>query len=81
VKQHAAQFAAAQGLLGSGGKVNDELLASMPALRATGFDPFIQLGDATRGAQHQRHHGIGHGFGQYGGRSPQRRVCWAPAAK
>ncbi len=45
VKQHAAQFAAAQGLLGSGGKVNDELLASMPALRAcstvsVGYDNF-----------------------------------------
>lgn len=45
VKQHAAAFAAAQGLLGSGGKVNNALLDSMPALRAcstvsVGYDNF-----------------------------------------
>jgi glyoxylate/hydroxypyruvate/2-ketogluconate reductase len=45
VKQHAAQFQQAQGLLGSGGKVNSDLLAKMPALRAcstvsVGYDNF-----------------------------------------
>ncbi|MDF7629693.1 glyoxylate/hydroxypyruvate reductase GhrB [Pantoea sp. Al-1710] len=45
VQQHAAQFAQAEGLLGSGGKVNGDLLAKMPALRAcstvsVGYDNF-----------------------------------------
>ncbi|MEG3129025.1 glyoxylate/hydroxypyruvate reductase GhrB [Pantoea cypripedii] len=45
VNQYAAQFQQAQGLLGSGGKVNADLLAKMPALRAcstisVGYDNF-----------------------------------------
>ncbi|MCE0491755.1 glyoxylate/hydroxypyruvate reductase GhrB [Pantoea sp. Mb-10] len=45
VQQHAAQFAEAQGMIGSGGKVDATLLEKMPALRAcstvsVGFDNF-----------------------------------------
>jgi len=45
VQQHAAQFAEAQGMIGSGGKVDAALLEKMPALRAcstvsVGFDNF-----------------------------------------
>ncbi|MDE1188735.1 MAG: glyoxylate/hydroxypyruvate reductase GhrB [Pantoea sp.] len=45
VNQHAALFQQAEGLLGSGGKVNADLLAKMPALRAcstisVGYDNF-----------------------------------------
>lgn len=45
VQQHAALFAEAQGMIGSGGKVDDALLEKMPALRAcstvsVGFDNF-----------------------------------------
>ena len=45
IQKHAAQFEQAQGLLGSGGKVDGELLAKMPALRAcstvsVGYDNF-----------------------------------------
>lgn len=54
VKQHAAQFQQAQGLLGSGGKVNGDLLAQMPALRAcstvsVGYDNFDVAALSQRG--------------------------------
>ena len=44
-QQHAAAFRQAEGLLGSGGKVNGELLANMPNLRvcssvSVGYDNF-----------------------------------------
>ncbi|HBP95625.1 MAG TPA: bifunctional glyoxylate/hydroxypyruvate reductase B, partial [Pantoea agglomerans] len=44
-QEHAAAFQQAEGLLGSGGKVNGELLAKMPNLRvcssvSVGYDNF-----------------------------------------